>query len=525
MSVRNIFFTAAISVLLVVTTVLFVVRPSIFKAAPVNDNATGSGSQTIVENGSVRKIVTVDDAVIREGEPINLAFPMAGTIEKRFVGEGATVSSGDSLIQLDTTELDLHVRELEANLREAQAYADKVAAGATKNDIALSKTERKNAKISVSDAKKKLVDVIKSAYTAGEDAVRGKTNQMFTDPNGASPSLVFVMSDPTLAADIISRRHSVETVLQNWSGDVAGLGSGDDMDKNADETKNNLRTIQDFLDKLSYAVSGLVADNNLSSDTLASWVGAISAARGSVDAARLAVGDAIRVLDQADGQHAVADDALTLKEGGSPVQDMAVARARVDMVNVQLDLANHSLDVATIKAPAVGKVTDFLVKEHETVGQGAPVAIFSTIDRYIETDVPEDKIRNVSVGNAAEVTVKALPGQTFSGTVRSIEAKETMKDGDVYYRAQVTLDQYNDQFRPGMTASVAIGTGGDETALRVPLPFIERRGGKEYVYVDAGGKRQEMEVQLGISDGSFVEITSGLKQGQSIVNPDLVVQK
>jgi len=78
-------------------------------------------------------------------------------------------------------------------------------------------------------------------------------------------------------------------------------------------------------------------------------------------------------------------------------------------------------------------------------------------------------------------------------------------------------DPYDGLLRPEMTASVTIFLEARENVLALPVKAVKRERGKSIVYVMSGGTPQPREVKVGWKDTQWVEIVSGLDEGQTVL--------
>lgn len=131
----------------------------------------------------------------------------------------------------------------------------------------------------------------------------------------------------------------------------------------------------------------------------------------------------------------------------------------------------------------------------------------------VSITVDEMDILAVSVGDEAVVTVDALPGRSFSGTVTERSTSPSNSGGNSKYSAVVTLDR-EENMLDGMNASILITFDRSEDLLLIPAEAVCEENGKSVVYTgcDETGKIliNPVTVTTGLSDGEKVEITSGL---------------
>ncbi len=138
----------------------------------------------------------------------------------------------------------------------------------------------------------------------------------------------------------------------------------------------------------------------------------------------------------------------------------------------------------------------------------------------VSVSVDEQDILNLSVGQTAEVTLDAVDGETFEGTVTSVNTVSSeASNGVTKYTAEVTLDK-TDQMLAGMNASVVVTVSSAENCLIVPEAALQEDGNKTTVYTtydaSTGTYGGETEVTTGVSDGTSVEIVSGLSEGDTV---------
>ena len=123
---------------------------------------------------------------------------------------------------------------------------------------------------------------------------------------------------------------------------------------------------------------------------------------------------------------------------------------------------------------------------------------------------------------AATVTLEALPGQQFVGTVTSISASGENAGGNSKFTAEVTLDKIP-EILPGMHASVSIVLNTLEDAICIPVAALTETGTTTLVYrtydEELGEFADSVPVTTGISDGEYVQILSGIAEGEQIYYP------
>ena len=144
----------------------------------------------------------------------------------------------------------------------------------------------------------------------------------------------------------------------------------------------------------------------------------------------------------------------------------------------------------------------------------------SSIDTVsVQMLVDEMDILSVHTGQEAEITVDALPGRAFTGTVSAIDPNGKNNGGNSKYTVTISLPRAENML-DGMNAMAVLTVGTTENVLWLPAEALAEQGFKTVVYTGYDAKTGELtnpvEVVTGVSDGDKVEIVSGLEEGQTV---------
>ena len=174
-------------------------------------------------------------------------------------------------------------------------------------------------------------------------------------------------------------------------------------------------------------------------------------------------------------------------------------------------------DGTNIKASFDGQVNAIGVEVGDEVSMGASlIQIVDFNNMTVSLRVDEYDISSVKVGQACNVTVTAL-GETFPSTISHINRVSSSMGSTAYYTVTAELT-VTDNVLPGMQATVSIP---QEEALdsiilnQSALSFGANNSAYVLMYDDAN-TLQQVPVELGISNDSYVEITAGLKEGDEV---------
>lgn len=190
------------------------------------------------------------------------------------------------------------------------------------------------------------------------------------------------------------------------------------------------------------------------------------------------------------------------------------------------ELARLQLSYTDIRSPIAGTVTQRLdvVKVGNTVTpvggviDSANSALFVVEDLdslILRVNVPERELAKLSVGQIAELSFDAVQGHAFAGKVALISP--FVDAGTATFGVRIRVTETGGLLRPGMFARVAIVYERKLDALQIPRTALLDGDGPPKVFVVKDGKAAERPVQLGLSNGAYVEIVTGLKDGEQVV--------
>jgi HlyD family secretion protein len=348
-------------------------------------------------------------------------------------------------------------------------------------------------------------------------------------------------------ADVVAQKATIATTLADSSASEANLNSMTDAVRTAEATlernRAELERTKANMDRTSELYkSKLIAKQDYDQK------------KSEYDTAVAAMGEAQARVEQAKAQEAQAHQQLTS------------AQKRIAQVQANLDRYNDVLEKYYVTAPLDGIVTDLPVRVGETVVPGVQNSAASTImtiaDMSLitaEVKVDETDIINVKLDQQAQVTIDAMPNQTFKGHVveigntailrstglaasSSTTANQEAKD----FKVVIAIDNPPDDIRPGLSCTGNIVTATRVHALTIPIQAltVRQRGDldppkkptdvqtaartdaasekakKEEiqgVFVVRNGKAEFVKVATGITGTTDIEVLSGLQDDDQIV--------
>lgn len=226
-------------------------------------------------------------------------------------------------------------------------------------------------------------------------------------------------------------------------------------------------------------------------------------------------------LDKARSDLALAkanhERAITLAGHG-----MGTLRARDEALGAyqaaraNLALAEARLRKATLVAPFSGVVGLRTVSVGAYVAPGEPIVqLADTHPIKLDFRVPELALTSLRRGQPVQVTIDALTGRTFEGTIYAIDPIVDVNGRSIRLRA--TIPNRDGALSPGLFARVRLVLDRRENALLVPESAIFARDSRQLVYRVVDGRAVQTEVVLGQRRPGQVEIRRGLQLGELVV--------
>ncbi|PKM72940.1 MAG: hypothetical protein CVU91_07920 [Firmicutes bacterium HGW-Firmicutes-16] len=218
--------------------------------------------------------------------------------------------------------------------------------------------------------------------------------------------------------------------------------------------------------------------------------------------------------------------------------DENVASAKLSLEDAQNNLENkqEALEDYTIRSPIAGTIITKTYKAGDkldsTSAKTALCKIYDLSYLTMELSVDELDISKVSVGQKVSITADAVEGKTFTGEVTKVNISGTTTNGVTAYPVTVKIPDTEDLL-PGMNVSAEIVVKSVKNVLAVPVDAISR-GNKILVCKDASKLQtaageslatdksgipvgfEYVQVTLGVNNDEYIEVTSGLKEGDTI---------
>jgi RND family efflux transporter MFP subunit len=197
----------------------------------------------------------------------------------------------------------------------------------------------------------------------------------------------------------------------------------------------------------------------------------------------------------------------------------------VKMLELQLDQAEAELDKAVITASFDGVVADIYIKEGQQLSAmtytSPAICLIDPSEIKLSGVIDEMDVSKVKLGQEASITLDALPDKDVKGRVTFVSPASTAQAGVVFYKTTITLENPDEELKDGMSATAEIVIEEHDGVLLIPNRAVQGSLEKPWVEVVTEGQVEERQVSIGLSDGRYTEILSGLEEGEEVVLPQV----
>jgi Cu(I)/Ag(I) efflux system membrane fusion protein len=192
-----------------------------------------------------------------------------------------------------------------------------------------------------------------------------------------------------------------------------------------------------------------------------------------------------------------------------------------------LDVPNHQIEELKqdrevkkylhIHSPAAGTVIKVGVREGQYVTPKTELYFIADLAKvWVFVNIFEDELAWVKEGDHARMSVKGIPGKTFSGQLTYIYPYADRQTRTI--KARLEFDNPGLLLKPDMYAEIEIAVGRRASAISVPSEAVVRSGTREKIFVQVSeGKFEPREVVLGVTSKGWIEVLKGVTSGESVV--------
>jgi membrane fusion protein (multidrug efflux system) len=208
---------------------------------------------------------------------------------------------------------------------------------------------------------------------------------------------------------------------------------------------------------------------------------------------------------------------------GSEIQFLQ-AQTSYEAQKSAVNQLKNQLEKATINAPFSGIIDNIFKEKGTVVAPGAGSEIFRILNlsnMYIETDVPETYIGNITENKAVEVSFPVL-GEIVHSKIRQVG--NYINPNNRSFKIEIGVPNLNGKVKPNLTAKLKLNDYTNTNALLIPQSIIsENAKGEQFIYIVKDKKENDeavterLIIETGRTQGDFIEVTKNLLAGAEIV--------
>ena len=512
------------------------------------------------------KVTLTGTGSVTPNDSYLLTSRVKGDILEAPFEEGQVVEKGDLLYLIDAGDIENSIRQAEDSVRSAEDNVIR-----SQDSLVSAQQSVRNSELSLQNAQRNYDDIIKDRDKMREDI------KVKSTVDGQITKLYYDVGDNVQTGAVIADVRDRSTMLlttQFHSVDANNIYAGQSATVTMSATGETLGGTVDSVSAVEIVGAGgtLVREVKVSvhnpggiteSSFATAEIGGITCQSGgrfeynvNKTITAKASGEVESVYLR-EGSYIVSEQViLQLKEPDSYEKQIHSATISLEQARISLQNANNSvktsgdsirtaqngletarrnlqtaqdsLDDYSITAPIRGTVIEKNYKVGDTYDASASNAkaltvIFDLSKLTFVMNVDELDVMKLIIGQKVTVTADALPGKFFSGFVSKININGSTINGVTTYPVTIEIDR-SDELLPGMNISAEITIEDAKDILVVPAAAISRGNNVLKVVEGAAGNPElgipvgyeRVTVEVGRTDGNFIEILSGLEENDEI---------
>jgi len=492
-------------IILIIVAILCGIGVTVIRKKSAEKAKSQMTQEAIAERRTIVSSIT-GTSVVMPKDQYSITSLVSGDVLSASFEQGDMVEEGDILYKIDSSDVENSIES--ANLNVQRSTNNYNQAVADQKDLTV-KTD--------------VSGVVRKLYVKKGDSV-----------NAGSP-IADIYDDTVLELTVPFNETDIPMLCTGASATVSISGTGDTVSGTVKEIKgasyakagnmlvrdvvihvNNPGTLM-TTDTAVASVSGIVCNDSGAFQYITEKT---VTAKASGDVSKLSVSEGDRVSS---GQALVQLNSETISQSITN-NSLSLKESKLSRDNAQKKLEDY-----TITAPISGTVIEKNVKAGDKLdNQNASTVMAVIYDMSAlecELAVDELDIKNVTLGQKVTITSDALENKVYNGEVTNISVNGTTENGVTTYPVTINITDFDEALLPGMNIDATIITAQAENVLSVPVSAVQR-GNTVYV---KGEKTDEADrapegyksvtVQTGIYNDTFIEITSGISEGDFVWVP------
>jgi multidrug efflux pump subunit AcrA (membrane-fusion protein) len=217
-----------------------------------------------------------------------------------------------------------------------------------------------------------------------------------------------------------------------------------------------------------------------------------------------------------EAEHNSAKEKMTLLRKGARQEDRDALLAQIRQAEATVKLAEINLKNATIRAPIGGIISERFLDRGAFVSTTTPLTRIVAMDMVkVVVPVVESELAQLRPGADAEIHVDTYPDELFRGSV--VRISPTVDPESRAADVEIQVNNHDHRLKPGMFARVSIVMQQRDRVLLLSKDSLVRENGPPRVFVYDNGKASIQEVRLGLEGEQYVEVLTGLQDGDEVI--------
>ncbi len=528
----------AVLILFGVILTLVVVAAILMQVQSAAKTASNAGKDVAtVERGDLI-LKVVETGTIDAVKAVDVRSRASGRLKRLLVEEGEFVTEGQLIAVIDPLEIELRVSQDRAQLQGAQSGASRAAIEIEQRRVT-AKSEHDQAVARLAQLRKELdaqPTLTRTAIEQARAALRSSQQERERLAGSVLPT-----QRTAVESELRDSQASFETAQRDYERieELARLGYVAGQALDAAKLRRDQASIR--LEKARSDRARLDEQQRLD----------LMKADEDVRSAQAALDRAIANGIQDDVKRREYESAIAAVDSAKArLRDVEVLRktreqslATVSQLESALGDSLRQLRETQVRATMDGVVSKKYIEVGDMVtglsafSQGtAIVRIEDRTALRVKLEINEIDVARLKRGMRAEVDVDAFPDKKFAGRISKIAPASTAMqpaqmgqqaasgDAVVKYEVEILLDKADPSLRSGMSAKCTFETLRREKVLRLLVEFVGKDKDGRFVMLappkDSKEKPKRQAVQVGATSGAFVEILSGVKEGDRVARPE-----
>ncbi len=490
-----------------------------------------------VERGDLQ-VQVIETGTLEAKKVVEVKSRVSGRVARLLVDEGDMVQQGDLIAVIDPQETELQVQQNRAQLKGAQSGVARTNVEIQQRRVtAQTNLDRARSRLSQIELELKAQPTLtRAAIAAAQSTVDAAEKDLqilrtSTHPNARTAAqreldeakssqensrLELERRKELYAKGYISKRDLEAGQLQYDLAVTRTRSAQDRFNRLAQEQRLEVERAQDRLEQAQSELDRTKAS---------------------------AIQDDVKREEYERALRDVRDAQVALKDVDALIAGRSQQQASVEQLESVLGDSLRQLGETEIRAPVSGIVTRRLVQQGELVASlssfssGTPIVeVEDRSTMLVQLDVNEIDVARLKMGTETEVEVDALPGELFTGYVSKIApaaneaAAGQLTGGDVVrYAVEVELVDTDPRLKSGMSVRTTMNVLQLDDVVKVRSEYVGGEPGKQrFVLVldrepkgpEDKPESRQVNVEVGGSSGAYIEILSGVKEGEILAKPE-----